>query len=80
MSDGDLVGLDNGDLGDPTPYSEPSRRTLDARAVVYVRPGPATVVTLSAPGVADVRLDLAVGAEHHRLAWKRSVAAAPASR
>ena len=58
---GDLLGLDNGDLGDPTPYPSPARRTRDGRAVVYVRPGPATVVTLSAPGVADVRLDLAVG-------------------
>jgi len=67
VSGGDLLGLDNGDLGDPTPYFEPFRHTQDARAVVYVRPGPATVVTLSAPGVADVRLDLAVGAEDHRL-------------
>ena len=67
VSDGHLDGLDNGDLGDPTPYREPSRSTLDGRAVVYVRPGRATVVTLSAPGVADVRVDLAVGAEHHRV-------------
>ena len=70
VSDGDLLGLDNGDLGDPTPYPEPCRRTQDGRAVVYVRPGPATVVTLSAPGTADVRLDLAGGGaerHHHRL-------------
>ncbi|MEU4164484.1 glycoside hydrolase family 2 TIM barrel-domain containing protein [Actinoplanes sp. NPDC026670] len=59
VAGGDLLGLDNGDLGDPTPYPEPSRRTRDARAVLYLRGGPATVVTLSAPGVADVRLDLA---------------------
>jgi hypothetical protein len=59
VSGGDLLGLDNGDLGDPTPYPRPSRRTQDARLIVYVRGGSATVVTLSAPGVADVRLDLA---------------------
>jgi beta-galactosidase len=57
VADGDFLGLDNGDLGDPTPYPEPSRRTQDARAVGYVRANSATVVTLSAPGVADVRLD-----------------------
>jgi hypothetical protein len=61
VSDGDLLGLDNGDLADPTPYPSPTRRTQDGRAIVYVRPGPATIVTLSAPGVAAVRLDLAVG-------------------
>jgi hypothetical protein len=57
VSDGDLLGLDNGDLGDPTPYPSPSRRTKDARAIAYVRATRATVVTLSAPGLADVQLD-----------------------
>ncbi|GAA2608413.1 glycoside hydrolase family 2 TIM barrel-domain containing protein [Paractinoplanes durhamensis] len=57
VSGGDLLGLDNGDLGDPTPYPQPSRCTHDGRVIVYVRGGPSTVVTLSAPGVADVRLD-----------------------
>lgn len=59
VTGGDLLGLDNGDLGDPTPYPAPSRRTRDARVIVYLRGGSETSVTLSAPGVADIRLDLA---------------------
>lgn len=53
---GRLVGLENGDLADPTPYSAVSRRTLDGRLAVFVRAdGPGRVV-LSAPGLDDVEV------------------------
>ena len=34
---GVLLGLENGDLADNTPYSEPVRSTLDGRLIAYVR-------------------------------------------
>jgi hypothetical protein len=54
VSGGELLGLENGDLSDNSPYSARGRRTLDGRVIVFVRPsGPATV-RLSAPGLPDV--------------------------
>src|SRR5690606_22631894 len=48
---GELLGIENGDLADTTPYTETSRSTHDGRLVVYVRcDGPAQV-RLSAPGL-----------------------------
>ncbi|WP_210418496.1 glycoside hydrolase family 2 TIM barrel-domain containing protein [Agromyces intestinalis] len=54
---GELLGLENGDLGDVTPYRAPWRRTLDGRLIVYVRPRGRATVRLSAPGLPDVRVE-----------------------
>lgn len=35
---GRLLGLENGDLADNAPYAEPTRRTMNGRLIVYVRP------------------------------------------
>lgn len=50
---GDLLGLDNGDLSDPTPYRAAHRSTLDGRLVVYAR-GTGATVTLRAAGLSDL--------------------------
>ena len=57
VHDGELLGLENGDLGDNTPYSSNARSTLAGRLVVFVRPGAAGTVVLSSPGLPDVRLE-----------------------
>ncbi len=36
---GELLGLENGDLRDNTPYTAHRRRTLDGRLIVFVQPG-----------------------------------------
>jgi len=54
---GELLGLENGDLGDNTPYSSNARSTLAGRLIVFVRPGAAAAVVLSSPGLPDVRLE-----------------------
>ena len=36
---GELLGLENGDLRDNTPYTASRRRTLDGRVIVFVRRG-----------------------------------------
>jgi hypothetical protein len=54
---GELLGLENGDLSDNTPYTARGRRTLEGRVIVFVRAsGPATV-RLIAPGLPHVRVD-----------------------
>lgn len=50
---GELLGLDNGDLSDTTPYRADHRLTLDGRLIAYVR-GTGATVTLRATGLADV--------------------------
>lgn len=35
--EGTLLGIDNGDLADPTPYSSPIRKTHQGQLIVYVR-------------------------------------------
>ena len=56
---GELLGLENGDLSDNTPYTARARRTLDGRLVVFVRTaGPATV-RLSAQGLPAVEIECA---------------------
>jgi len=54
---GELLGLENGDLGDNTPYSLNQRRTLDGRVIVFVRADTPATVTLSSPGLPDVRME-----------------------
>lgn len=54
---GELLGIENGDLADTTPYTETSRSTHDGRLVVYVRcDGPAQV-RLSAPGLPSATVE-----------------------
>lgn len=55
---GALLGLENGDLADNTPYSEPSRHTLDGRLIAYVRRTGkgAIAVTVSAPSCEEAAL------------------------
>lgn len=50
---GVLLGLENGDLADDTPYATPSRRTLDGRVIVFVRAAGAFTVRLGGEGLAD---------------------------
>jgi hypothetical protein len=54
---GELLGLENGDLSDNTPYTARQRRTLDGRLIVFVRPAGSTIVRLSAPGLPDVQVE-----------------------
>jgi beta-galactosidase len=54
---GALLGLENGDLSDNTPYTQPWRRTLDGRLIVFVRPSGRTSVRLSGPDFPDVRVE-----------------------
>lgn len=53
VDEGELLGLDNGDLSDTTPYRADHRSTLDGMLVAYVRGGGATV-TLRADGLPDL--------------------------
>lgn len=53
VAGGDLLGLENGDLSDNTPYGTTARCTLDGRLIVFVRPGAGTTVRLSAPGLPE---------------------------
>lgn len=54
---GELLGLENGDLSDNTPYTANHRRTLDGRVIVFVRPDEQATVLLSSPGLPAVRLE-----------------------
>ena len=54
---GELLGLENGDLGDNTPYTANRRQTLDGRVIVFVRPETTATVSLSSPGLPDVRME-----------------------
>ena len=54
---GDLLGLESGDLGDNTPYTEAHRKTFGGRVIVFVRPEGPTRVRLSAPGLGDVEVE-----------------------
>ncbi len=57
VAGGDLLGIENGDLSDTTPYTARARRTLDGRVIVFVRTtGPATL-RLSAPGLSTVQIE-----------------------
>ncbi len=49
---GRLLGLENGDLADNTPYASNARSTLDGRLIVFVTPG--TQLRLSVPGLPPV--------------------------
>jgi beta-galactosidase len=48
---GELLGIENGDLADDTPYDSAARRTLDGRLVVFVRARQGASVRLSSPGL-----------------------------
>jgi hypothetical protein len=54
---GALLGLENGDLSDNTPYTADRRRTLDGRLIVFVQSGASATLTLSSPGLPDVRME-----------------------
>jgi hypothetical protein len=54
---GELLGLENGDLRDNTPYAQNARRTLDGRLILFVRTGADTTVVLSSPGLAELRME-----------------------
>ena len=57
---GVLLGLENGDLADNTPYSSPSRKTKEGKLLAYIRrTGPeAVTVTAKAEGLPAVSLTL----------------------
>ncbi|GAA5202784.1 glycoside hydrolase family 2 TIM barrel-domain containing protein [Microbacterium jejuense] len=48
---GVLLGIENGDLADNTPYASAARRTLDGRLIVFVRSAGATSVRLRGEGL-----------------------------
>lgn len=50
---GELLGLENGDLADNTPYATTARATKDGRLVVFVRPHGRVSVRLRADGLTD---------------------------
>jgi hypothetical protein len=54
VESGRLLGLENGDLADNTPYAHNARSTLDGRLIVFVTPG--TQLRLSAPGVPAIEV------------------------
>ncbi len=54
---GELLGLENGDLGDDTAYTADRRRTVAGRVMVFVRPGAKATVVLRSPGLPDVRME-----------------------
>ena len=54
---GELLGLENGDLSDNTPYTAQHRSTFDGRLIVFIRPTGRTTVHLSAAGLPSVRVD-----------------------
>ena len=58
LEGGTLLGIENGDLSDNTPYTAPQRRTLDGRLIVFVRPDGPINVRLTAEGLPEVRLAL----------------------
>ena len=57
VRDGELLGLENGDLSDHTAYTAPRRRTLDGRLILFVRSRGTATVLLSSPGLPDVRME-----------------------
>ena len=54
---GQLLGLENGDLSDNTPYTARARRTLDGRLIVFVRADGQATVRLSAHGLPAVEIE-----------------------
>ena len=55
---GRILGLENGDLADVTPYSRLQRSTFDGRLAVFARSGEDAAVRLSAPGVDAVTVQI----------------------
>jgi len=55
---GELIGLDSGDLGDPSSYADSTRRSHEGRLVAFVRPerGATVNVALTAPGLPQTDL------------------------
>ncbi|MBW9092096.1 hypothetical protein JNB62_00185 [Microbacterium jejuense] len=53
---GDLLGVENGDLADVTPYATAARATRDGRLIVYVRPHGTVTARLRAEGLPDGRV------------------------
>ncbi|WP_203567720.1 glycoside hydrolase family 2 TIM barrel-domain containing protein [Aestuariimicrobium ganziense] len=60
---GTLLGIDNGELTDTTPYRSTSRRSHEGRLVVYARGAGAVQVTLRPAGLDEVVLQADVDAE-----------------
>lgn len=54
VTGGELLGIENGDLADNTPYTSASRSTCDGRLVVFVRRAPGVRLRLSSPGLPEV--------------------------
>ena len=48
---GTLLGLENGDLADLTPYCESHRKTHNGRLIVYVKPKEDVKVCISCPAL-----------------------------
>lgn len=51
VTGGVLLGLENGDLADLTPYYENHRRTKDAKLILYVKPKDEVRVCISCPAL-----------------------------
>lgn len=57
LDNGELLGIESGDLSDNTSYALKGRRTFEGRLVVFVRPAGRASLRLSAPGLPDVRIE-----------------------
>ena len=55
---GEIIGLENGNLSDNTPYSSPARSTWKGKLIAYIRRTGEEVLTFTAggEGVSDVSL------------------------
>lgn len=51
VTGGVLLGLENGDLADLTPYNENHRKTKDARLILYVKPKDDVKISISCPAL-----------------------------
>jgi len=53
-----VLGVENGDLGDNTPYTSRQRRTFEGRLIVFVRAEEMAKVHIRAAGLPDVLVQL----------------------
>jgi beta-galactosidase/beta-glucuronidase len=54
---GEVLGLENGDLSDNTPYAARQRRTFEGRLVVFVRADGPARLRITAPGLPEVTVE-----------------------
>ncbi|WP_071130312.1 glycoside hydrolase family 2 TIM barrel-domain containing protein [Enterococcus timonensis] len=58
VQNGELLGIENGNLADITSYDEPYRSTFNGRIIIFVKGTPQTKVVVSLPGIKNQELVL----------------------